>query len=823
MAELRQIYRRSVIGRPPLGDTSGVAQLSGDQVFTAYTGRSIFSEEDVPSHGVRSRGEVSVFWGWYSLIRFGEPLVKAEGEQFIGTKQLPNSHDAACLAGYTIFPNLVLSEQMPLDHQWRIVYGQCVAASETCHLCFFLSTVAAFFGTRLGNIQQAVIYGGTFMGRWDVSRLWLGSAAADGTEIPVLLDEILRWRAYSHVGHLSDSPLERREWQEPGGPWLSEEEIVTTGGKAVGLTLFYGPTDDTFWHGVELPIYNPADRTPLSGNCVQFIKQSFQDCTRNHVGCQHSPFPRDQSVVPARLICIGSDHDQGIKLVDVGVEELKYIALSYCWGKGKTLTLTSGNIGDFMMDIPWDQLPLTYQQAITVARMLHIPHLWIDSICIIQEGGRDWEVESSKMADIFANAEIVISADAGCSTDTGFLFDRQPECFAPCSGNPTVVSIPRGDQGPAQNIMVWDEWLAGSEEQPVEQPIKHFWYDRHIIEGDPGFVGQPVMARAWCFQERFSATRMIRFMSHEVVWECQTCLSCECGAVRNGSAQEDSSESESRPINRSSILSFDEKQLSHRLIAEKDKSLRDASKCWSIILSYYSSCRLTEQSDMLPAISGVARQLANGALGGYLAGLWRNDLPLSLLWRASPDCTRPTTNIAPSWSWASLIGRKFFSCWEPDSEEKGKVCVAKVIRAETTTPGHNPFGHASSGSVCLHAPVLKANLVHVPPSGRGGSQPARDEFEIKSKNLAYRGRPVQWHPDVKATVSSHVGEVVCVVIRAEMDGFDYVSQFQNCRSLVLVPSTTQPEAYERIGIAGIPAAVVCDPVNDMIEREVVIV
>ncbi len=36
MAGGRQIYRRSVIGRPPLGETSALAEVAGDQMFTAY-------------------------------------------------------------------------------------------------------------------------------------------------------------------------------------------------------------------------------------------------------------------------------------------------------------------------------------------------------------------------------------------------------------------------------------------------------------------------------------------------------------------------------------------------------------------------------------------------------------------------------------------------------------------------------------------------------------------------------------------------------------------------------------------------------------------
>jgi hypothetical protein len=156
---------------------------------------------------------------------------------------------------------------------------------------------------------------------------------------------------------------------------------------------------------------------------------SLRKCKTNHAGCEYMPFPRDQPTAPARLIKVGTHENDPIKLVDINTHLLPYAALSYCWGKGKTLTLQSESLDAFKSDISWNSLPLTYQQAVTLTRILQIPYLWIDAVCIIQEGGRDWQLESAKMADIFRNAEIVMSADAGSSTDTGFLFDRQPGCF----------------------------------------------------------------------------------------------------------------------------------------------------------------------------------------------------------------------------------------------------------------------------------------------------------------------------------------------------------------------------------------------------------
>jgi hypothetical protein len=135
--------------------------------------------------------------------------------------------------------------------------------------------------------------------------------------------------------------------------------------------------------------------------------------------------------VPARLISIGTASEDPISVVDTGTNELQYVALSYCWRKSTTLTLTSTRLAEFKKQIPWAWLPKTYQQAVNITRSLGLSFLWIDSICIIQKGGEDWQTESAKMADIYQNAELVVSADSDVNTNSGFLCDRSPTWHSP--------------------------------------------------------------------------------------------------------------------------------------------------------------------------------------------------------------------------------------------------------------------------------------------------------------------------------------------------------------------------------------------------------
>ncbi|KAF8846586.1 hypothetical protein BDZ45DRAFT_541413, partial [Acephala macrosclerotiorum] len=66
-------------------------------------------------------------------------------------------------------------------------------------------------------------------------------------------------------------------------------------------------------------------------------------------------------------------------------------------------------------------MPGAFQDAVTVTRALGIQYLWIDSLCIVQDDAQDWQIESSKMAEIFSNAHLTIIAATGSSCNDGFL------------------------------------------------------------------------------------------------------------------------------------------------------------------------------------------------------------------------------------------------------------------------------------------------------------------------------------------------------------------------------------------------------------------
>ncbi|TID03872.1 hypothetical protein CH35J_001983 [Colletotrichum higginsianum] len=93
-----------------------------------------------------------------------------------------------------------------------------------------------------------------------------------------------------------------------------------------------------------------------------------------------------------------------------------YVCLSYTWGLQNTCVTTPDSLQSNLANIPYDQLPQTYKDAVTVALALNFPFLWIDSLCVIQgdEDSVDWKEQSSQMADIYGNAELCLDEGYRC-------------------------------------------------------------------------------------------------------------------------------------------------------------------------------------------------------------------------------------------------------------------------------------------------------------------------------------------------------------------------------------------------------------------------
>lgn len=94
---------------------------------------------------------------------------------------------------------------------------------------------------------------------------------------------------------------------------------------------------------------------------------------------------------------------------------------------------------------------------------------------------------------------------------------------------------------------------------------------------------------------------------------------------------------------------------------------------------------MTNPTDMLPAILGVAKQIERYTGLTYVAGLWGKDLPRGLLWandlKRSFEGPKPLETGAPSWSWASATGEKYWPEVQTPSPRETIGWAPKIISA----------------------------------------------------------------------------------------------------------------------------------------------
>ena len=221
------------------------------------------------------------------------------------------------------------------------------------------------------------------------------------------------------------------------------------------------------------------------------MRHWINDCVENHGRC-HENYP---SLCPTRLLDLVRFWSSGdivlVEREDDPDEHIPYTTLSHCWGASTSgpLTTTRANLASRKERIRFDELPLTFQDAVTTTRKLKIPYLWIDSLCIIQDSPSDWKKEAARMAIVYAGSVFTLSALGSEDSNGGFfrVAEKETDC-----------------------VFRYDLSL-GSQRIRVFPSEPNAW----------GLVG-PLMDRAWTLQERALSNRILHFSRRELLWECKT-------------------------------------------------------------------------------------------------------------------------------------------------------------------------------------------------------------------------------------------------------------------------------------------------------------
>jgi hypothetical protein len=395
---------------------------------------------------------------------------------------------------------------------------------------------------------------------------------------------------------------------------------------------------------------------------TRILAEWIQSCNE-----KHQCYPTDNAFLPTRVLDVGHSGADTIRLFcDTENHTIpgKFVALSHQWGsftQHKKFCTYKNNYDTFQHGIRVTELPKTFRDAVVITRNLGVQYLWIDSLCIIQDDGEDWERESTLMEQVYSSAYVTIAASCASGTDDGFLKSR-PE--RQCVTIMTTGDIPC--------------YLCDA-------------IDDFSTDVDHGQLN----SRGWVLQERALSRRTIYFTEKQCYWECGGGVRCETLTKMN---------------NR--IASFLGDSNFPHSVESSVKGLK--IKFYQHLYERYSGLKLTYNMDRPIAIRGLEARLIRTlkTVGGY--GVFHCYFHRCLLWQRSDQALsriqRFRDEPMPSWSWMAYDGKICYMempfgevLWEDNVTspfESGREETTRT-RMERTTPrkmGARAHGIVQPGS-----------------------------------------------------------------------------------------------------------------------------
>lgn len=367
-----------------------------------------------------------------------------------------------------------------------------------------------------------------------------------------------------------------------------------------------------------------GDDTSSDEHC-RFIRRWLDNCEKVHHQCRNiNIVDAAEPSLPTRCIDVRPDHPI---LADTARLKGHYLIISHRWSD-ETITSKTflSNRESRKEGLTLGALPKLLQDAVSLARKLKVSYVWMDSICIIQDGG-DWEVEAPRMSEYYTNA--LFTLILATSMNGGCFFERPRSIVGP------IARLPYRDRAGVHKGFIYFH----RRQQTPAQDYKSSVSMAHIF------------TRGWIFQERFLSRRRVYYTDGIMFLECPT-----GGPISewNEEVPVDKAKNDGMSVARHSNNSGESNNGPERYLF----TLND----WYERVSEYTTLDLTYPAkDCLVALSGVAQvfkesfehQRLSGQNISYLDGLWYHDLSNGLLWEHTGDNEPKSSGCnAPTWSWA---------------------------------------------------------------------------------------------------------------------------------------------------------------------------
>ncbi|PVH80499.1 HET-domain-containing protein [Cadophora sp. DSE1049] len=391
-----------------------------------------------------------------------------------------------------------------------------------------------------------------------------------------------------------------------------------------------------------LPLQPFVEATHTKDIWHGFVTSWLRDCL-NHEAC--SPKSKDIARPPTRVIDVGtSDGYQDPYLRHSGEEVQEWVTLSHCWGQKSPLQTTKKTLSSHQKALPLNTIPNLFRDAVAITRELGYSYLWIDSLCIIQDSEEDRAKEIAQMGNIYKNSILTIAADNCRDSNDSIL----------------------GEASPARARDYTEQGCKSSKNQFQSKMYAfHYqkWCDIHKNTTKEEKTRSLLKSRAWALQEQILSPRTIHWTPLQLVWSCRyTTLSEECPSEANSLTEDAVLSFPDAPPHRhhsTKMICLSEEQLKTarqepKFTAPGFQKSNDPLQIWCLIVQQFLSRSITYETDSLPAISGLAREVKRHTGYNYLAGLWAQDIHNGLLWSIKGYAKYPDEYVGPSWSWVSL-------------------------------------------------------------------------------------------------------------------------------------------------------------------------
>jgi hypothetical protein len=438
------------------------------------------------------------------------------------------------------------------------------------------------------------------------------------------------------------------------------------------------------------------EKDPVSKKSFGIASCWLKNCLESHSSCRP---PTEFQKPPRRLIHVGNK-TQNPFLVETfpDLQHVEWLSLSYCWGGQPSEKLTNDTMNELKNGKPLTAFDATIQDAVLVTRALGISYIWIDALCILQDG-KEWSEEASKMNEIYGGSTVTLVIASSDSVKNGFLRERDLNYI------PVAYSTDPAEDHRAK-LFLSPEWDDSERE--------YNW---------------PWSKRGWTMQEGLLPNRLLHYTASQMIWKC-----CEEQRFERGVTERvEDRISETLTYSDYHDIAFGSeflwqlpaflkfKRFKNHLPISLDYPLMshsDTFRLWYDLVEDYTQRRFTKISDRLVAISGLARIYGDMIRNPtYVAGLWKEDLIRGLLWHVEgatlvplvPEC--PADNIStfrkafPSWSWAS-VGYEVVKNDLKTNNSLRALSEVENIQIDLVDQ-RDPFGAVESGSVTITGPLRR--------------------------------------------------------------------------------------------------------------------